>query len=219
MFIYTVQCCRYHWAGDTVRTVTLLHQMDYVQQVLSQLSTWCYIALRSSYSLLVLVSSPSKSVQFINTNMTIYFRSDGNYSSSSSIIGEGAYSTVFKAYDHKRRVYAIKRMMLQSREIEDIASVEVGAYLKFKHPNIICLLDSVKVSEIGGVSIYMLFPYLKRGSLRDHLNLVVNGKANKLPLKVILSQFMQICDAVHLMHTHSPGFVHQDIKPEVRSSL
>lgn len=195
--------------------------MDYVQQVWSQLSTWCYTALMSSYSLLMLVSSPSKSVQFINTNMTIYYRSDGNHSSnsSSSVIGEGAYSTVFKAYDHKRRVYAIKRMMLQSREIEDIASVEVGAYLKFKHPNIICLLDSVKVSEIGGISIYMLFPYLKKGSLRDHLNLVVDGKANKLPLKVILSQFMQICDAVHLMHTHSPGFVHQDIKPEVRFSL
>lgn len=194
--------------------------MDFVQQVWTQLSTWCSSALRSSYSLLLLFSSPSKSVQFNNTNMTVYFRSDGNHSNcSSNIIGEGAYSTVFKAYDHKQRVYAIKRMILQSREMEDIASVEVTAYLRFKHPNIICLLDSVKVSEIGSISIYMLFPYLKRGSLRDHLNLVVNGKAKKLPLKVILSQFMQICDAVHLIHTHSPGFVHQDIKPEVRFSL
>lgn len=193
--------------------------MGYFQQVWTQLSTWCCTALRSSYSLLVLFSSPSKSVQFSNTNMTVYYRSDSNHTSrsSSSIIGEGAYSTVFKAYDHKQRVYAIKRMMLQSREMEDIASVEVSAYLRFKHPNIISLLDSVKVPEIGSISIYMLFPYMERGSLRDHLNLVLNGRANKLPLKVILSQFIQICDAVHVMHTHSPGFVHQDIKPEVRS--
>jgi len=147
--------------------------------------------------------------------MTIFYSNDITHSS----IGEGAYSTVFKAYDRKQKVYAIKKMMLQSREMEDIASVEVNAYLKFKHPNIINLLDSVKVSEKGSTSMYMLFPYLEKGSLRDHLNLVLSGKARKLSLTAILSQFMQICDAVHLMHTYSPGFVHQDIKPEVSSSV
>ena len=92
--------------------------MDYVHQVWIQLSAWCSTALRSSYLLLTLFTSTTKTtIHFISTDRTIYYN-------SSISIGEGAYSSVFKAYDSKRRVYA---MMLQSKEMEYQRFDDIGS--------------------------------------------------------------------------------------------
>lgn len=117
--------------------------------------------------------------------------------------------------------YALKKMFLQSSEFERCAQSEVTAFGRFHHPNILKLLDSVTVLEASGGRekvkvMYLLFPLLPRGSLRDVLNSRLDGTSrDPLPtLLEVLGDFLAIAEALNVLHTFGPAYVHQDVKPE-----
>lgn len=142
-------------------------------------------------------------------------------SSSSRQIGEGAFSVVLKVKDiNDGKSYAVKKMLLQSPENVTMANLEVDSLKRFKHPNIVQLLDVVTCVE-GNNNLrvmYLLLPYYQRGNLRDVLNLVLNKATQRPPLSSILRDFQHICEAVKVLHHYQPSYIHQDIKPEVRLS-
>eukprot|EP01039_Chlorochromonas_danica_P007468 gene7469-8257_t len=132
-------------------------------------------------------------------------------------IGEGAFSTVYQAADQKQpnRRYALKRMLLQSLDLANMARNEVEAYNKFTHPHIIRLIDYAERVEDNKAVMYLLFPYHQRGSMRDELNLILSGAKKKPSLKgVVLKWFHSLCEAVQVLHDYAPSHVHFDIKPE-----
>jgi serine/threonine kinase 16 len=152
-----------------------------------------------------------------------------------SVLGEGAFSTVFvatAANSISAQKYAVKRINLQSDEFERSFKMELTAYQRFKHKNIVSMVDSMTVPatsssfKVG----YLLFPLMERGSLRDFLNRTVLAVGTKdegigsvasgrhsstAYLKRVLTDFLGIAEAFNVMHTFEPhAYVHQDIKPE-----
>ncbi len=136
---------------------------------------------------------------------------------AASNIGEGAFSTVYRVKERRTgHPYALKRMLLQSPEGIDIANNEIQAFRRFKHRNILQLIDFHEVLESSNRKVmYLLLPYCHAGSLRNRLNDILENKVNKLSIRQTLVQFQQICEAVNVLHTfHPTTYIHQDIKPE-----
>ncbi|KAJ1406555.1 hypothetical protein B484DRAFT_404104, partial [Ochromonadaceae sp. CCMP2298] len=55
---------------------------------------------------------------------------------------------------------------------------------------------------------------LLKGSLRDLLGAVVNGRAPRPPLREVLAKFVCVCEALNVLHSFEPSYVHQDVKPD-----
>lgn len=80
---------------------------------------------------------------------------------------------------------------------------EVEAYRRFRHPNIIRILDSAVIQDPDGEGqiVYLFLPLYKRGNMQDAINSnVVNGKY--FSEKEILRVFKGTCEAVCAMHDY-----------------
>ena len=113
----------------------------------------------------------------------------------------------------------MKKMYMQSEELQKSAENEIAALKRFQHDNIIRMLDFSFQQEYGrGRVAYLLFPFTTGGSLRDVLNDQMSSNAPiRGKLGSALRGFSDVCKAINSMHTYSPPFVHRDIKPEVIS--
>ncbi|EKM48782.1 uncharacterized protein PHACADRAFT_266143 [Phanerochaete carnosa HHB-10118-sp] len=80
---------------------------------------------------------------------------------------------------------------------------EVEAYRRFKHPNIIRILDSAVVQDSAGDGqvVYLFLPLYKRGNLQDAINAnSING--THFSEKEMLRLFKGTCEAVRAMHDY-----------------
>ncbi|XP_022908829.1 serine/threonine-protein kinase 16 [Onthophagus taurus] len=133
-------------------------------------------------------------------------------------LGEGGFSTIDLVQNvHTKKLYALKKITCHSIEDQKIALQEIDYYKKLKHPNLIELIDStfkgsadivVNVTSV----VYMVLPYLKKGSLHDYLGLKSLSK-DHVNVKEVLRIFNQICEGVKFIHEAKPEpLAHRDIK-------
>ncbi|KAK7463464.1 Serine/threonine-protein kinase env7 [Stygiomarasmius scandens] len=121
------------------------------------------------------------------------------------VLGEGGFSFVYLAQDeHSGRQFALKKIRCPtgSEGVKE-AMREVEAYRRFKHPNIIRILDSAVVQDPDGEGkiVYLFLPLYKRGNLQDAINAnVVNG--THFPEQEMVRLFKGTCEAVRAMHTY-----------------
>ncbi|KAF8071869.1 protein kinase [Lyophyllum atratum] len=111
------------------------------------------------------------------------------------VLGEGGFSFVYLAQDeHSGRQFALKKIRCPtgSEGVKE-AMREVEAYRRFKHPNIIRILDSAVVQdpEGDGKIVYLFLPLYKRGNLQDAIN---------CEQQEMLRLFKGTCEAVRAMH-------------------
>ncbi|CAL1716456.1 unnamed protein product [Somion occarium] len=124
------------------------------------------------------------------------------------VLGEGGFSFVYLAQDeHSGRQFALKKIRCPSGS-EDVrqAMREVEAYRRFKHPNIIRILDSAVVQDPAGDGqiVYLFLPLYKRGNLQDAINANLINNSH-FPEKEMLRLFKGTCEAVRAMHDyHAP---------------
>lgn len=189
--------------------------MEFISDFVNQVIAWCNYIIQSAFLSLTSYTTNRKYIEFPNSNLSLY------YIDSEVNIGEGAYSVVIKGIDtlNNNESYAIKKVLLQSKELESIALIEIETYQRFQHNNILRLLDVTKGFDdsTGKLTMYLLFPYIKRGSLRDVLNISLKESKTRSQgsLSIILNQFISVCEAINVLHNSTPSYVHQDIKPEV----
>ncbi|RXK39507.1 NAK protein kinase [Tremella mesenterica] len=124
------------------------------------------------------------------------------------LLGEGGFSFVYLVHDvESGRAYALKKILVTSgQEGVKAAMKEVEAYRRFRHPNIIKILDSSIVQDESGHGkiIYLFLPYYPRGNLQDSMTVAVNT-GDRIPEKRLLELFHGTCLAVRAMHRyHSP---------------
>ncbi|KAF8150874.1 other/NAK protein kinase [Crassisporium funariophilum] len=123
------------------------------------------------------------------------------------VLGEGGFSFVYLAQDENSgRQFALKKIRCPtgSQGVKE-AMREVEAYRRFKHPNIIRILDSAVVQdpEGDGQIVYLFLPLYKRGNLQDAINAnVVNGR--HFPEQDMVRLFRGTCLAVRAMHEYRP---------------
>ncbi|XP_061346495.1 probable serine/threonine-protein kinase At1g54610 isoform X2 [Gastrolobium bilobum] len=121
-------------------------------------------------------------------------------------IGQGTYSTVYKARDvtHQKFV-ALKRVRFDNLDPESVKFMarEIHVLRRLDHPNII-KLDGLITSQTSR-SLYLVFEYMEH----DLTGLVSNPdiKFSEPQLKCYIQQLLSGLD-----HCHSHGVLHRDIK-------
>lgn len=119
------------------------------------------------------------------------------------ILGEGGFSFVYLAQDeHSGREFALKKIRCPTgQEGVKEAMREVEAYRRFRHPNIIRIMDSAVMDDRDGEGkiVYLFLPYYRRGNLQDIIN--SNSIHNShLSEHDILTYFLGTCKGVSAMH-------------------
>ncbi|KZV96554.1 Pkinase-domain-containing protein [Exidia glandulosa HHB12029] len=121
------------------------------------------------------------------------------------LLGEGGFSFVYLAEDeHSGRQFALKviRCPTGTDGVQE-AMREVEAHRRFKHPNIMRILDSAVVQDPQGDGkiVYLFLPYFKRGNLHDALSShALHG--THFPEREMVNIFRGTCEAVKAMHQH-----------------
>eukprot|EP00112_Aurelia_sp_Birch-Aquarium-sp1_P018967 Seg4602.1 transcript_id=Seg4602.1/GoldUCD/mRNA.D3Y31 product="Serine/threonine-protein kinase 16" protein_id=Seg4602.1/GoldUCD/D3Y31 len=126
-------------------------------------------------------------------------------------IGEGAFSFV-QLVRNGDECFALKRVLIQLPEHEEMVDREVKAHRLVDHPNVMPLIDYEVVKKGENTEARMLFPFYQGGSVQE---LIENSHARgqKIPEKKIIEMFRSLCDAVLTFHSHDPPYAHRDIKP------
>ncbi|KAG8937334.1 hypothetical protein FRC02_000104 [Tulasnella sp. 418] len=118
-------------------------------------------------------------------------------------LGEGGFSFVYLAQDEESgREFALKKIRCPTgQEGVKEAMREVEAYRRFRHPNIIRIMDSAVVddSDDEGKIVYLFLPYYRRGNLQDLINSNVST-GNRLQEREILQYFLGACKGLSAMH-------------------
>lgn len=122
-------------------------------------------------------------------------------------IGQGAFATVYKAFNRQnRRAYAIKiypKSNLRTEEDQRLFQREIDAMAYIRHPGIVTLRDLITDDK----NFYLVMDYCAGGELFDYI-----VKRKKLDEPTAALVFKQICSAV--AYCHSFGIAHRDLKPE-----
>ncbi|KAG0934615.1 hypothetical protein G6F57_008679 [Rhizopus arrhizus] len=121
-----------------------------------------------------------------------------------------------------RQRFALKKIKCSTGDHKAISDVmhEIDMYRLFdNNENIIKLKDKHIITEKDGTkSIYLFFPYYKRGNLQDNID---SNNINKIcfPERDLLVFFLNICFALQELHGHEVNnanipYAHRDMKPE-----
>ncbi|MDO5445369.1 MAG: Stk1 family PASTA domain-containing Ser/Thr kinase [Eubacteriales bacterium] len=141
-----------------------------------------------------------------NTDKLIGTVLDGRYQILRKI-GEGGMARVYKALDIRlNREVAVK--VMREELFLDVPSrrafyTEAHAVAKLSHPNIVSIYDVNNSVN----SEYIVMELLEGVTLRQYID-----KMRPIPWKQVLHFSKQISNA--LIHAHSKGIIHRDIKPQ-----
>lgn len=131
-----------------------------------------------------------------------------------SVIGNGAYGTVYKGYDLKTNIIvAMKRIRIQiTQEGLPISTIREIAYLrhleKYDHENIVKLLDVINGPRLASEqSVILIFEYVDF-DLHNYLRTF----SAHLSLSKITDLMKQMLSGVDFLHSNR--VIHRDLKPQ-----
>ncbi|KAJ4477434.1 Pkinase-domain-containing protein [Lentinula aciculospora] len=123
------------------------------------------------------------------------------------VLGEGGFSFVYLAQDEgSGRQFALKKIRCPTgNDGVKEAMREVEAYRRFRHPNIIRILDSAVVQDEDGEGkvVYLFLPLYQRGNIQDLINAHLINHSHFSELEMI-KLFKGTCEAVRAMHEWRP---------------
>ncbi|KAK4800655.1 hypothetical protein SAY86_021142 [Trapa natans] len=134
----------------------------------------------------------------------------GRYGRYDEIIGEGAFKTVYRAFDETEGVEVawskvdIEPFLELPQHLKRLYA-EVELIKSLKHENIIRFCSSW-VDE-GTETINMITEIFTSGSLMSY-----RRKHRKVDAKAIKNWSRQILKGVHYLHSHNPPIIHRDLK-------
>lgn len=144
--------------------------------------------------------SPDSQGELIGTVIADRYRID-------SLVGEGGFSHVYKAWQESLRRYVSVKIM-RARLISDIVRVkrfqiEAEAAAKLQHPGIAAVYD---FGILPNGQPFIIMEYIDGRSLAE-----IVLQDGPLSVERCINVFTQTCDA--LQSAHDSGVVHRDIKP------
>ena len=110
------------------------------------------------------------------------------------LLGEGGYSFVYLGVDCETgQEYAVKKILAQSSEQLELAKKEIQVMGRFRHPNLLALVDSEakrgqEGKEMGKNVVYLVFRAYKDGTVVDLVE-----KSQRIHPAVVLNIFLQVC--------------------------
>lgn len=150
-------------------------------------------------------SPPSDVQQVVETSP------NGRYTRYSSVLGKGAYKTVYEAFDTEEALQVAWNKLhvdrLTEHDLEKVSN-EVSLLRKVTHKNIIKFYDSWRGTDNNGnQTINFITEQMMSGTLKEYLR-----KAQAIKLKVIRRWCSNILDAIAYLHTQTPPIMHRDLK-------
>ncbi len=116
-------------------------------------------------------------------------------------LGRGGFSDVYLAQDRDLdRQVAMKRLLLDGLDAQ-LMRDEAKILASLDHPSIVRIFD---ICQEPGLGFFMLMQYVAGPSLRELM-------LQRLPIQRAVEIAIRICGG--LIHAHSRGVVHRDIKP------
>ncbi|KAJ3917316.1 Pkinase-domain-containing protein [Lentinula edodes] len=124
------------------------------------------------------------------------------------VLGEGGFSFVYLAQDEgSGRQFALKKIRCPTgNDGVKEAMREVEAYRRFRHPNIIRILDSAVVQDENGEGkvVYLFLPLYQRGNIQDLINAHLINHSH-FSEREMIKLFKGTCEAVRAMHEWRPA--------------
>ncbi|KAJ3864007.1 other/NAK protein kinase [Lentinula novae-zelandiae] len=124
------------------------------------------------------------------------------------VLGEGGFSFVYLAQDEgSGRQFALKKIRCPTgNDGVKEAMREVEAYRRFRHPNIIRILDSAVVQDEDGEGkvVYLFLPLYQRGNIQDLINAHLINHSH-FSEREMIKLFKGTCEAVRAMHEWRPA--------------
>ncbi|MBE0429260.1 MAG: serine/threonine protein kinase [Thermoleophilia bacterium] len=117
-------------------------------------------------------------------------------------IGQGGFSTVYRAYDHKMGREVAVKAVLRTDELTDRAAREARAAAKLGHPHIVTVFELAEDEH----EVYIVSELVRGRTLGALIDMA--ALSDRDGVEIIL----QVLGA--LGHAHSQGVIHRDIKPE-----
>ncbi|XP_050449697.1 cyclin-dependent kinase 4-like [Cataglyphis hispanica] len=149
-----------------------------------------------------------------------------------SLIGNGAYGTVYKAKDRSSgQIVALKKVrvpltddglpMSTLREIAALKSLE-----RFEHPNIVRLLDVCQGDYLHlpsgdgeqserldrGLTLWLVFEHVERDLASYIANYRESSPQSNIPPNIVRQMLKEILCGVEFLHSHR--IIHRDLKPQ-----
>ncbi|GBG63769.1 hypothetical protein CBR_g39313 [Chara braunii] len=127
------------------------------------------------------------------------------------LIAQGGFSSVYLAKCVSTgRLYALKQMVCQDQESEQLIKKEIQTMLVLKgHPNILTL-HAHSVSDVGrGRECFLLLDYCDKMLVN-----VMERRGGPFDERQLLLIFRDVCNAVFAMHSLNPPIAHRDLKAE-----
>lgn len=125
-----------------------------------------------------------------------------------SELGNGAFGTVYKVMDARRKVYALKAVVCKKLSALKLVIREANTLAKANHQRIVKILDAGHYRQANDISLcLMLTEFCSGGDLNSRLN---NSSTKQLNRKWIL----QISEALSYLHSLTPPIVHRDLKAD-----
>ncbi|KAJ1953909.1 Serine/threonine-protein kinase env7, partial [Linderina pennispora] len=116
-------------------------------------------------------------------------------------LGEGGFSTVYLVADTERgSQFAMKKIYCHTPDMFAKAQQEIAAYRRFRHRNIIRLVDAL-VEQAAVRTVYMVLPLYKE----NLFDVTEHNRASGMcwPEDKIIAVFSGVCDAVEYLHNYA----------------
>ena len=134
------------------------------------------------------------------------------------LIGRGGMALVFLAQQARpTRTVAVKVLLSDANSSADQQRIflerfrrEADTAAKLEHKNILPIYEYAEALVNGQNLAYLVMPYIRGGSLRQHIDDMVH-EGRPFDLSTVVSYIGQVADA--LSYAHSLGVVHRDVKP------
>lgn len=149
--------------------------------------------------------SPDGTEQHVETSP------NSRYIRYGSVLGRGAYKTVYKAFDTEEALEVAWNKLhvdrLSEHDLEKVSN-EVSLLRQVEHNNIIHFYDTWRGVDANGVqTINFITEQMMSGTLKEYLK-----KAKAIKLKVIRRWCRNILEAIAYLHTQNPPIMHRDLK-------
>jgi len=123
------------------------------------------------------------------------------------LLGRGGFGAVYKAWDVRLNVAcAVKENFETSAEAERQFAREAALLANLRHPNLPRVSDHFTVEGQGQ---YLVMEYIEG----EDLQVKLEAAGGPLAEGQVLPWFIQVCDALTYLHTHTPPIIHRDLKP------
>ncbi|KAK1302448.1 putative serine/threonine-protein kinase [Acorus calamus] len=128
--------------------------------------------------------------------------------SSSRVLGNGGFGTVYKGKLQDGRVVAVKRLYKNNyRRVEQFMN-EVAILNRLRHPNLVSLFGC---TSRHGRDLLLVYEYVPNGTLADHLHGPLSPK-NALTWPIRMRVAIETAEALAYLHAADTPIVHRDVK-------